>query len=108
MAAADPDRHTVRVVLPYQLYTLARCRATEVTLALAGPVTLGAVLDALEAAYPPLVGTMRDRVTGRRRPLVRFYACQDDVSNTAADALLPEEVVAGREPLLIVGAIAGG
>lgn len=106
--AADPDRHTVRVVLPYHLYTLARCSATEVALDLAGPVTLGAVLDALEAAYPPLVGAVRDRATGRRRPLVRFYACQDDLSNNAADALLPADVATGREPLLIVGAIAGG
>lgn len=106
--AVDSDRHTVRVVLPYHLYTLARCGATEVELGLAGPVTLGAVLDALEAAYPMLAGAVRDRATGRRRPLVRFYACQDDLSNTAPDAPLPDEVAAGREPLIIVGAIAGG
>ncbi|HBU28911.1 MAG: hypothetical protein A2X71_06020 [Thiobacillus sp. GWE1_62_9] len=98
----------VRVVLPYHLYTLARCSTTEVELELAGPVTLGAVIDALEAAYPMLAGAVRDRATGRRRPLVRFYACQDDLSNLAPDAPLPDEVAAGREPLLIVGAIAGG
>ena len=99
---------TVRVVLPYPLYTLARCGSTEVALELAGPATLGAVLDALEAAYPMLVVAVRDRATGRRRPLVRFYACQDDLSNSAPDAPLPDAVAAGREPLLIVGAIAGG
>ena len=99
---------TVRVVLPYPLYTLARCGSTEVALELAGPATLGAVLDALEVAYPMLVGAVRDRATGWRRPLVRFYACQDDLSNSAPDAPLPDAVAAGREPLLIVGAIAGG
>ena len=99
---------TVRVVLPYHLYTLARCSTTEVELELAGPVTLGAVLDALEAVYPALVGAVRDRATGRRRPLVRFFACQDDLSNSAPDVPLPDAVAAGREPLLVVGAIAGG
>jgi hypothetical protein len=99
---------TVRVVLPYHLYTLARCGSTEIALDLVDPVTLGALLDALEAAYPVLVGTVRDRATGQRRPLVRFYACQDDLSNAAPDAPLPDAVAAGREPLLIVGAIAGG
>jgi hypothetical protein len=98
---------TVRVVLPYQLYTLAHCDA-ELAFDLAGPVTLGSVLDALEAAYPMLAGAVRDRSTGQRRPLIRFYACQDDVSNAAPDAPLPEAVAAGREPLVIVAAIAGG
>ena len=98
---------TVRVVLPYPLYTLAHSEA-EFELDVAGPVTLAAVLDALEAAYPMLAGAVRDRATGRRRPLVRFYACQDDLSNLAPDALLPEAVAAGQEPLLVVGAIAGG
>lgn len=106
--AAALDSHTVRVVLPYQLYTLARCGGSEVALDVGGPVTLGAVLDALEAAYPELRGAVRDRATGLRRPLVRFYACQDDLSNNALDARLPGEVAAGREPLIIVGAIAGG
>ena len=98
---------TIRVVLPYQLYILARCDS-EITLEVAGPTTLGATLDALEAAYPMLVGALRDRNTGQRRPLIRFYACQDDVSNAAPDAPLPDAVTNGREPLLIVGAIAGG
>lgn len=98
---------TIRVVLPYPLYTLARC-GSEITLALTGPATLGATLAALEAAYPMLVGAVRDRNTGQRRPLIRFYACQDDVSNAAPDAPLPDAVITGREPLLIVGAIAGG
>ena len=98
----------LRVVLPYHLYTLARCGRSEVSVEVGGPVTLAAALDALEAAYPMLAGTLRARATGRRRPLIRFYACQDDLSNTAPDAPLPEAVAAGREPLLIVGAIAGG
>ena len=101
------DRHSVRVVLPYHLYTLARSDA-ELELDVAGPVTLAAVLDALEAAYPMLAGAVRYRTTGQRRPLVRFYACQNDLSNLAPDALLPDEVAAGREPLVVVGAIAGG
>ena len=99
---------TVRVVLPYHLHTLAGLGTSEVALRLAGPATLAAVLGALEAAYPTLAGAIRDRATGRRRPLVRFYACQDDLSNLAMDAPLPEAVASGREPLLIVGAIAGG
>lgn len=98
---------TIHVILPYQLYTLARC-GREVTLTIAGAVTLGAALDALDAAYPTLVGAVRDRDTGQRRPLIRFHACQDDFSNAAADTLLPDAVSAGREPLRIVGAIAGG
>ncbi len=98
---------TVHVVLPYSLYTLARSGA-EIELDIAGPITLAAVLGALEAAYPMLAGALRDRATGRRRPLVRFFACQDDQSNLSPDALLPEAVVTGREPLIIVGAIAGG
>lgn len=98
---------TVRVVLPYHLYTLARCGA-ELEFELAGPATLAAVLDALEAAHPALAGVIRDRATGRRRPLVRFYACQEDLSNVAPDDALPDAVVDGREPLIIVGAIAGG
>lgn len=98
---------TVRVILPYHIYTHAHC-ASEVALDLATPVTLAAVLDALEAAYPDLTGLIRDRASGRRRPLIRFYACQDDLSNLTPDAPLPDAVAAGHEPLLIVGAIAGG
>ncbi len=101
------DPATVRVVLPYPLYTLAQC-AAECTLSVARPVTLARVIDALEAAHPALAGAVRDRASGRRRPLVRFYACQDDLSNLAPDAPLPDAVAEGREPLLVVGAIAGG
>lgn len=97
---------TIRVVLPYHLYTLARC-ASEICVDAAAP-TLAATLDALEAAHPALAGLMRDRATGQRRPLIRFYACQEDLSNAAADARLPPAVCEGREPLLVVGAIAGG
>lgn len=102
-----PHLATVRVVLPYPLYTLAHC-AAELALPVHHPVTLASVIDALEAAHPPLAGAVRDRATGKRRPLVRFYACQNDLSNLDTDAALPDDVVAGREPLLVVGAIAGG
>jgi len=97
----------IRVVLPAHLRTLARVDG-EVKLHVAGPVTLAAVLDALEAAYPPLRGTMRDHVTRRRRAFLRFFACEEDLSNEPPDAPLPDAVVAGVEPLLIVGAMAGG
>jgi hypothetical protein len=96
----------IRVVLPYPLYTLARCVA-EVGLTPAAP-TLGAVIDALEAAHPPLAGLLRDRATGQRRPRVRFYVCQEDWSNQPMHAPLPELVASGAEPLLVVGAISGG
>jgi molybdopterin converting factor small subunit len=97
----------IRVVLPSHLRTLARVDG-EVTLAIEGQATRGAVLDALEARYPMLRGTMRDHATGRRRALVRFFACQEDLSNEAPDAPLPEAVGSGAEPLLVVGAMAGG
>ena len=97
----------IRVVLPAHLRTLARV-AGEVKLAVAGPVTAGAVLDALEATYPMLRGTIRDHVTGRRRPFVRFFACEQDLSHEAPDALLPQAVVMGAEPFMVVGAMAGG
>ncbi|MEW6252881.1 MAG: MoaD/ThiS family protein [Pseudomonadota bacterium] len=103
----QPDPATVRVVLPYHLYTLAQC-AAELVLAVPRPVTLTRVMDALEAAHPRLAGAVRDRTTGRRRPLVRFYACQDDLSNLPPDAPLPDAVASGSEPLVVVGAIAGG
>ena len=93
-----------RVVLPYHLRALARVPG-EVTLEAA---TVGEVLDALEAAHPALRGTMRDPASGRRRPFVRFFACQEDLSHTAVDAPLPDAVVEGREPFLVVGAMAGG
>ena len=97
----------IRVVLPAHLRTLARVDG-EVELELAGPATLGAVLDALEARYPTLRGTIRDHGTLRRRPLVRFYACKEDLSQESPDAPLPEAVATGAEPLLVVGAMAGG
>jgi hypothetical protein len=97
----------VRVALPYHLRTLARVEG-EVTLMVAAPVTVRAVLDALEARYPMLRGTIRTHETGERRPFLRFFACEEDWSLQPPDAELPEAVGAGREPLLILGAIAGG
>lgn len=97
----------IRVVLPAHLRALARV-AGEVKLDVEGPVTAGAVLDALEATYPMLRGTIRDHVTGRRRPFVRFFACEQDLSHDAPDALLPQAVAMGAEPFMVVGAMAGG
>lgn len=97
----------IRVVLPPHLRKLARVEG-EVQLQVLGPVTQASILNALEGAYPMLRGTMRDHVTGERRPLVRFFACQSDFSNEPPDAPLPERVATGSEPFLIVGAIAGG
>jgi len=97
----------IRVVLPAHLRTLARIEG-EVRLELQGPATLQSVLDALEARHPALRGTIRDRATGKRRALVRFFACRQDLSNAPPEASLPEAVAAGMEPLLIVGAVAGG
>jgi len=97
----------IRVGLPPHLRTLARVEG-EVELDVAGQVTAGAVLDVLEAAYPVLRGTIRDHVTRRRRPFVRFYACGKDLSHQSADAPLPEAVASGAETFLVVGAIAGG
>ncbi len=98
---------TIRVVLPSPLRDLARVSG-EVVLSVSAPVTQRRLIDALEAAYPMLRGTVRDPVTGRRRALVRFYACSEDHSNDEPDALLPESVAQGKEPYLVVGAIAGG
>ncbi|HET7310918.1 MAG TPA: MoaD/ThiS family protein [Mycobacteriales bacterium] len=101
---------TVRVVLPGHLKRLAQVEH-EVSLDVddaAGAVSLDAVLDALEAAYPVLGGTIRDRGTRKRRAFVRFFACEQDLSHEPADAPLPDDVVTGREPLLVVGAMAGG
>ena len=97
----------IRIVLPAHLRKLARVDR-EVTLEVAGPVTQRAVLDALEARYPMLRGTIRDHVTQRRRPMVRFFACNEDLSHEAPDAPLPDAVAAGTEPFLVVGAMAGG
>ena len=98
---------TVRVVLPAHLRTLARVDG-EVKLDVTGPVTQRAVLDALETKYPMLRGTVRDHVTRQRRAFVRFFACEQDLSHEPPDAPLPAPVASGAEPLLIVGAMAGG
>lgn len=97
----------IRVVLPAQLRILARVES-EVTLEVAGEATQGSVLDALERRYPMLQGAIRDRVTQKRRPFVRFFACERDLSHEPADALLPDAVATGSEPLLVVGAMSGG
>jgi hypothetical protein len=97
----------IRVTLPYHLRTLAKVD-DEVQLEVQGQVTLGSVLDALEARYPMLRGTIRDHVTGQRRPFLRFFACGEDLSHEAPDAPLPEAIATGAEPLLVIGAIAGG
>ena len=97
----------IRVVLPPHLRNLARVNG-EVRVDLAGPVTQRLVLDALEERYPALLGTMRDRRTGQRRALVRFFACAEDLSNESPDAPLPDRVTSGEEPFLVVGAMAGG
>ncbi|MCI0635290.1 MAG: MoaD/ThiS family protein [Actinobacteria bacterium] len=97
----------IRVVLPAHLRTLARVDG-EVTLHVEGPVTLRAVLDALEAKYPMLRGTVRDHVTQERRAFVRFFACEGDLSHESPDTPLPDAVARGAEPFLVVGAIAGG
>ena len=97
----------IRVVLPHHLRTLAGV-GSEVQLDLDGPPTLGAVLDAVEARFPMLRGTIRDHTTRQRRPFIRFFACGQDISHAAPDALLPAAVVNGEEAYLIVGAMAGG
>jgi hypothetical protein len=97
----------IRVVLPYHLRTLARV-GSEVTLEIERQVTQRSVLDALEACYPVLRGTIRDQVTEQRRPFLRFFACKQDLSHEPPDAPLPEAVATGAEPFLVVGAIAGG
>jgi len=96
----------IRVVLPYHLRTLARVE--EVVEVEPGAPTLGSVLDALEARYPVLRGAIRDHRTLRRRPFVRFYACKEDLSHEPPETELPQEVISGAEPFLIVGAMAGG
>ena len=97
----------IRVILPAHLRTLAKVSG-EVQLEVEGPVTQRSVLDALEARYPMLCGTIRDRVTQQRRPFVRFFACEEDLSHDSPDAPLPDAVASGAEPFLLVGAIAGG
>jgi len=97
----------IRVMLPYHLRSLAHVDG-EVELEVAGVVTQRSVLDALEDGYPMLRGTLRDHVTGQRRPFVRFFASQEDLSHESPDAPLPDPVANGTEPLLVVGAVAGG
>jgi molybdopterin synthase sulfur carrier subunit len=97
----------IRVVLPAHLRSLARV-GDEVTLDLGGQATLSSVLDALEARYPMLRGTIRDHVTHKRRSFVRFFACEEDLSHESPDAPLPAAVLSGAEPFLVVGAMAGG
>jgi molybdopterin synthase sulfur carrier subunit len=97
----------IRVVIPYHLRTLAHVDG-ELQLEVADPVSIRTVIDAIEARYPMLRGTIRDQVTGQRRPMVRFYACEQDFSNDAPETPLPQPVASGDEPLLIIGAIAGG
>lgn len=97
----------IRVVLPAHLRSLARVDG-QVRLEIEGPVTLQSVLDALEARYPVLRGTIRDHVSHERRAFLRFFACKQDLSHEAPDALLPDAVAAGEEPFRIVGALAGG
>lgn len=97
----------ITVVLPAHLRTLARVPG-DVTVEVSGPVTQRSILDALEARYPTLEGAIRDHVTKTRRPFIRFFACQEDLSHQSPDAPLPEPVASGAEPFFIVGAIAGG
>ena len=98
----------IRVTLPQHLRTLAKVEDAEVEVEVAGPVTMGAVLDAVEARFPVLRGTIRDHVTKQRRAFVRFFVCGEDLSHEPPDTLLPEVIARGEEPFLVVGAIAGG
>ena len=97
----------IRVLLPQHLRTLAQV-LSEVELDVEGPVTQRSVLDAIEARYPMLRGTIRDQVTQQRRPFLRFFACEEDLSHEPPDAPLPDAVASGVEPLIVIGAIAGG
>ncbi|MBI2807184.1 MAG: MoaD/ThiS family protein [Planctomycetes bacterium] len=97
----------IRIILPYHLRTLAQVGA-EVTLDVPGPVTQRSILDALERQYPMLCGTIRDHVTKERRPLLRFFACEEDISHDSPDVPLPDAIASGTEPFFIIGAIAGG
>ena len=98
----------IRVALPYHLRNLARVAEAEVQLDVAAPITLGAALDALEARYPVLRGTIRDHGTLKRRPFIRFFACKEDISLQPLQTVLPDPIIKGQEPLLIIGAMAGG
>jgi sulfur-carrier protein len=107
MIRAEKSEDMIRVILPFHLRNLAHVGA-EVTLEVEGPVTQRSVLDALEARYPMLRGAIRDHVTLERRPFLRFFACEEDLSHNPPDAPLPDAVASGKEPFLIIGAIAGG
>jgi sulfur-carrier protein len=98
----------IRVILPSHLRVLAHLSGPEVQLDVPGPVTQRSILDALEARYPALCGTIRDQTTHKRRGLVRFFACKEDLSHESPDAPLPEAVASGQEPFCIIGSIAGG
>ncbi|HEV2615494.1 MAG TPA: MoaD/ThiS family protein [Candidatus Acidoferrales bacterium] len=102
------SRVTIRVALPAHLRTLAHVEHGDVMVEVEGAVTQRSVLDALEARYPMLCGTIRDHGTQERRPFVRFFACEQDLSHDSPDAPLPEAVAAGKEPFFVIGAIAGG
>jgi sulfur-carrier protein len=97
----------IRVLLPYHLRNLAHV-GEEVTLEVDGAITQRSVLDALEARYPMLAGAIRDHTTQQRRPFLRFFACEEDLSHESPDAALPEAVASGKEPFIVIGAIAGG
>jgi sulfur-carrier protein len=103
----DAGNTSVRVILPAHLRALAKIQG-EIRVDVQGEVTQRAVLDAVEAEFPMLLGTIRDRSTARRRPFVRFYACEEDLSHDEPDTLLPERVVHGEEPFMVIGAMAGG
>lgn len=105
---SERGANRVRVVLPYHLRNLARIPGEEVELEVTGEVTVAQVLDALEGRYPMLRGTIRDHGTRKRRPFIRFFACREDLSLEPPDLPLPEAVIHGREPFLVVGAMAGG
>ncbi len=106
-AAVTRDATTVRVTLPAHLRTIAKVSG-EVRVKVVGAVTQRAVLDALESAYPNLKGTIRDQTTLKRRAFVRFYACEEDISHEPPDDPLPADVVSGKEPFMVIGAMAGG
>ena len=108
MITSDVKISSVRVVLPYHLKNLAKSNSSEVVVEVLGPVTPRSILDALEASFPVLCGTVRDHVTHNRRPLLRFFTCEQDFSHEPPDTLLPSAVGSGVEPFLIVGAVAGG
>jgi molybdopterin synthase sulfur carrier subunit len=107
MTGGGAQVRAVRVCLPYHLRNLAGV-GNEITLQAVEPITIRSVLDALEVRYPVLLGTIRDQVTKERRPFLRFFACEEDLSHDPTDTPLPPSVAEGREPLLVIGAIAGG